>query len=281
MASVKTDAATAFAIVDEFSESGMEEETFIIVTNALWRDWSRTLNAAPKSPHTIKNMFSAARKVMLSGLSPDHQERLKLHFRLDNSNLGDVKAQEFVRTSGRAFGVIDYDEIELYIGVATDYVTSADIDMAKVGALAVSGRRPSELTKSNFRMNKKNLIFDGQAKMRTRTFEGMGYQIPLLCSEDKFMEAMRVHGSAMLNRSFANIRPALMRFAEDVRWPVNLIPPTPKALRAMYACMTYALYAPPENQEWQWVNSVLGHEMEDTRTCQTYMRFRCPRGSDA
>jgi len=280
---VTLDAQRAVQLLDHAKEK-LNDSDWQIATNAMFQGWALTLNRVDKSPHTIKNLFSSARKIIGNSLAPEDQSRFLLFFKLDNANLGDVKAQQAARMGDRSFGMVTYDHSGIYIKTVSKFLASDDIDTAKVGLIAACGRRPSEVSASNFkRKGKKSasplIVFDGQAKMRDRMVQPGGYEIPLLCKNAEFFGAVERWGTRLLLRTNPNLKPALETFAEAVEWP-EAVPCNPKGLRGMYACMTYAMFAPPGQQEWKWVNEVLGHEPEDTTTPQTYMRFKVKHEAD-
>jgi len=274
MREVVDDAKEASRIFTEGSQ-GMTTYDRETMLTSLALGWRHSINNASKSPHTIKNMISQARKVFANFLDPSDFDLLKLYFKLDNSNLGDVKAHELARCADRAFRVVEFHSPNLYCDVVSDFAVSDDVDRAKIGLMAACGRRPSEMSKACFAAGKGDaVIFDGQAKMRSRMVQPGGYEIPLLMDRRPFLDAMRRWGSRMLARNANDLRHSMGIFAKETGWPTDLIDCTPKALRGMYACLTYHRLAPSNVQEWQWVNEVLGHDATDMSTPQTYMRWR-------
>lgn len=274
MREVVEDAQEAARMFTQFTHSMTVHDRETILTS-LAIGWMHSINNASKSPHTIKNMISQARKEFAKLLDPSDLDLLKLYFKLDTANLGDVKAHELTRVADRAFQVIEYRSPNLYIEVASQFAVSDDVDQAKIGLMAVSGRRPSEMSKACFIAGKDGaLIFDGQAKMRTRMVQAGGYEIPLLMDRSAFLDAMRKWGSRMLVRNANDLRRPMTEFAKQVGWPSKFIDCTPKALRGVYACLTFHKFAASNVQEWQWVNEVLGHDATDMATPQTYMRWR-------
>ena len=273
MGEVREDAERAGEIINQVKEH-LDASSSQIAINSMFQGWGVAINNANKSPHTIKNMISQARKVLDRHLDPREADIMRMFLKLDNHNLGDVKAHELMRVTDRAFGVATYTHVVTYLQVISKMCKSVDPDVCKVGLLAATGRRPAEMTASNFMWeSRKEVRFDGQAKMRSRMVQAGGYIIPTLIEADEVMDAWRRMGSKLLSRSHRQMSGVFDKFMRDVKWPSG-IECTPKTLRAMYACMAYHLLAPDNQQEWQFVNEVLGHELDDQATCQTYMRFK-------
>ena len=273
MGEVREDAERASEIINQIKKN-LDQSSSQIAINSMFQGWGVALNSANKSPHTIKNMISQARKVLDQHLDPREADIMRMFMKLDGSNLGDVKAHELMRVTDRAFGVATYSNVTTYLQVVSKMCKSVDPDICKVGLLAATGRRPAEMTASNFMWEgHKEVRFDGQAKMRSRMVQAGGYIIPTLIEADEVMDAWRRMGSKLLSRSHRQMSSVFDKFMRDVKWP-PAIECTPKTLRAMYACMAYHLLAPSNQQEWQFVNEVLGHELDDQATCQTYMRFK-------
>lgn len=236
--------------------------------------YANILGGAQKSPHTVKNFFSAARKVMLSmEMSNTAQRVLREKFVVTSDVAEGVYGRAVERRVHNADNAAVYDSVTDYFDAMMRFVNSPVAAQRSVGLLAACGRRASELDSQWFEVveDSNNLLFSGQSKGRHIAKDA--YKIPCLISAQTFLDRLRKMEREMRKVSVVDRNVAMDQFADMVKWP-STIKCTARTLRAMYACMTYALYAPDKRQEWAWVNEVLGHEDHDQVTCQAYMRFK-------
>ena len=239
------------------------------------------LSAIDKSPHTIKNLFTAARKCIPMDSTVDGQvlKIIKQDFTVAGAVMAEIKARAEVRRVGNSINVATYDNVPVYLDTVTKYLKSGIDNLVLVGMLAATGRRPIELRQSNFELIDRagghtahdSLLFTGQAK--TRNNVSGEYIIPLLADAELIMDQLDIYGSGLARVSVKAANAAFASFADEVVWP-DTVKPGAKNVRAMYACITYAMSCPDSMQEWAWVNRVLGHEEYDQVTCQAYMRFK-------
>ena len=246
------------------------------------------LSAIDKSPHTIKNLFTAARKCIPMDSTVDGQvlKIIKQDFTVAGAVMAEIKARAEVRRVGNSINVATYDNVPVYLDTIEKYLTSGIENLVLVGMLAATGRRPIELRRSNFEFlldspdttQKSKMMFSGQAKTRDNTTGE--YPIPVLADAGLIMDQLEKFGSALARVSVKAANAAFASFADEVVWP-DTVKPGAKNVRAMYACITYAMLCPDNMQEWCWVNGVLGHEEYDQVTCQAYMRFKVKYDANA
>lgn len=252
------------------------------VVTSIIKEACSTLNKADKSAHTIKNYCTQVRNIARSDAA--HQEVTDLfltHFVMSPEVLSDVTGRAEVRRGYNSLNMVPYSTPHLYVETVQEYCYHDNKTCRLVGLLAATGRRPVELRSTYFeRSDSKDtelseLGFSGQAKRRNGI--GKVYNIPclgitaptclnILNTDFKKFGGYQDVSAVDLNRVCAE-------FGEHVEWP-SKVRTTPKALRAMYACMTYELFAPEKCQQWYWVNQVLGHEEHDQSTCQAYIKFK-------
>ena len=253
------------------------------VVKSFIRACADDLSFIDKSPHTIKNLFTDARKAVaaMDFIHGSVKATVAKEFVVAGAVMAEIKARAEVRRIGNSINVAVYDHVPTYVSTIERYLQSDLEPLVLVGVLAATGRRPVELRESNFELDysggdilMQSMAFSGQAKTRENV-TGQ-FNIPVLVDSTLIMDKLQKFGSKLARVSVKKANNAFSEFASDVNWP-DSVKCTAKNLRAMYACMTYALKAPDNMQEWAWVNMVLGHEEYDQVTCQAYMRFKVRR----
>lgn len=172
-------------------------------------------------------------------------------------------------------------------------------DRMLVGMALLTGRRPVEIglfgSLKKIRGQKQWAMFSGQAKTRgAETAQTVPYRIPLLAPADLVLVGWKNlraalpefrDGTDFSNKTASRTADVMQEEFADLDQPLKLYD-----LRAIYARLTYHLFAPANMADVAWFAQVLGHttlaedapgksaEMADTLTAAFYQRFYLPGG---
>lgn len=172
-------------------------------------------------------------------------------------------------------------------------------DRMLVGMALLTGRRPVEIglfgELKKVRGQKHWAMFSGQAKTRgAETAQTSPYRIPLLAPAtvilagwENLREALPefTDGTDFSNKTASRTADVMQEEFADLKVPLKLYD-----LRAIYARLTYHLFAPANMADVAWFAQVLGHttlaeespgksaEIADTLTAAFYQRFYLPGG---
>lgn len=282
----------ALAVRDWVERYGPDQ---VELFESVFESWANEIGSLPKSPHTIKNWITMLRVIFMEATADmDGGTRIRAcfmrNFKLPEDSLEKVTKRAEERLQERAHNQIKVDSkraeriiegINRYRHLPVSGPLALNVPKHRhVWCIAVSGRRPIEIRAKNFCDHFSDGIheivkFSGQAK--TRDNDQREYDIPILgTSAALFMAEIKTH---LCGFPASELRPYYDRLRDEIGedWPD--IEMTARTLRAWYACATYAQRPESEEgrQKWHWINQVLGHEPEDTATCQTYNRFEIER----
>lgn len=258
-----------------------------------------------KSPHTIKNWLTIARNDILHAIrAHSHMEaiektratlesRVRMTLVVSDEIMDEIAKRQRERRHERATQVITmrFDAAKDILNSMADAwreqvrVIKWDA-MAQLYACMMTGRRPTEVRTWNFRISPDNpdtppravhvgvgyrvMEFMGQAKTRKDDQLAPSITIPVLDEIAQIERSLTVLDMAGNRRHPGTVFEPL---ADQIGWPQEKIRLSPKAARAFYACFCSEVFRPFEEQDWHYVAAILGHNVEDTETCQTYRRF--------
>lgn len=244
---------------------------------------------------SLKSAFTFYRNFLKANLSPDYilQGKSVIDTTLNHLRLTELQQAQFMADNkrevrkGKSNLRLIYD-IDKYINKAKDLLSAVSYYDNILAISALTGRRVAEVACSatfiptGDDQNTKLVIFDGQLKTKTRD-DCNPYEIPLLCEYSHIKHVL--NGLRRAKPNFIGNPPLFHNICSKElsmrvkRHFTGLFEGEPKVkdLRAIYALLCFTeFHKIPANRKIDrdvYFSRILGHSINDTTTCGSYVDF--------